>query len=95
MATSTLVLLVLAIVLALFGVAFTALGLSNERAYWSQRDPSGNSREESTRLAAIVARAGSLAVGEVRAPLRVAAIGVLMCYLAIGFAVVGALTELL
>lgn len=95
MATSTLVLLILAIVLALFGVAFTALGLSNERAYWSQRDPTGNAREESTRLAVIVSRAGRLAVGEVRAPLRIAAIGVLMCYLAIGIAVVAALTELL
>lgn len=94
-ATSTLVLLIFAIVLGLFGVAFAALGLSNERAYWSQRDPSGDSRAEATHLGTIIRRAGKLAVGEVRAPLRVAAIGVLMCYLALGFGVIALLTAVL
>jgi hypothetical protein len=93
--TSTLVLLILAIVVALFGAAFIALGLSNERAYWAQRDPSGDSRQEATSLSSILPRAGRLAVGEVRAPLRVAAIGVLMCYLAIGFAILAALFAVL
>lgn len=95
MATSTLVLLIIAIVLALFGVAFTALGLSNERAYWSQRDPSGDPRAEATGLGAIIPKAFSLAAGEVRASLRVAAIGVLMCYLALGFGVLAILTAVL
>lgn len=95
MATPTLVLLILAIVLALFGVAFIALGLSNERAYWAQRDPSGDSRAEATRLSAILRQAPRLAVGEARAPLRVAAIGVLMCYLAIAFALIGLLAAIL
>ena len=94
-ATSTLVLLIFAIVLGLFGVAFAALGLSNERAYWSQRDPSGDARAEATHLGKIIRRAGSLAVGEVRSPLRVSAIGFLMFYLALGFGVLALLTAVL
>jgi hypothetical protein len=93
-ATPTLVLIILAIVLALFGIAFIALGLSNERAYWAQRDPSGDSRAEATGLASVVTRAGRLAFSEARAPLRVAAIGVLMCYLALAFAVIAFLTAI-
>jgi hypothetical protein len=89
----TLVFIIIAVCLAAFGGAFVALGLSNERAYWSQRDPSGDPRTDATPLSAIVARAGHFAAGEYRAPLRVAAIGVLMCYLAIAFAVIGLITE--
>jgi hypothetical protein len=92
--TSTLVLIIIAVCLAAFGGAFVGLGLSNERAYWSQRDPSGDPRTDATPLRAIIARAGHFATGEYRAPLRVAAIGILMCYLAIAFAIIGLITEL-
>ena len=74
--------------LFLFGAAFVVLGMSNERAYWSQRDPSGDSRTDATKLSAIIRRSGHFAAGEYRAPLRIAAIGVLMCELAIAFAVI-------
>jgi len=93
-ATATLVLVIIAVILAIFGIAFVALGMSNERAYWSQRDPSGDARQDATRLSAVIRGAGRIAAGEVRAPLRVAAIGVLMCYLAAGFAVIALLTAL-
>ena len=82
-----LVLWIFAIILALFGIAFTALGLSSERTYWSQRDPSGNPRAEATKLHVVIRKAWSLATGDGRAPLRIAAIGVLMVYLAIAFAI--------
>ena len=73
---------IFAIALAAFGAAFAALGMNNERAYWSQRDPSGDPRREATPFRSIVARAGHFATGEYRAPLRVAAIGVLLWYAA-------------
>ena len=73
---------VFAIALALFGAAFAWLGMSNERAYWSQRDPSGDPRREATPFRTVLARAGHFATGEYRAPLRVAAIGVLLWYAA-------------
>lgn len=67
---------VFAIVLALFGIAFAWLRMSNELAYWSQRDPSGDPRKEVTPFQTVFARAGHFATGEYRAPLRVAAIQV-------------------
>lgn len=85
---------VFAIVLALFGVAFAALGMSNERAYWSQRDPSGDPRKEATPFRTVFARAGHFATGEYRAPLRVAAIGVLMLYGAVIAAIIAILLGL-
>lgn len=94
MSTAALVFVIIAVCLAGFGIAFIALGMSNERAYWSQRDPSGDARQDATRLSSVIRSAGRLAAGEVRAPLRVAAIGVLMCYLAAGFALVGVLVSL-
>jgi hypothetical protein len=75
-----------AIVLGLFGIAFTFFGMSNERAYWSQRDPSGDPRKEATPVGKVIAQAWHFATGDYRAPLRVAAIGVLMCWLALIFA---------
>lgn len=87
MSTTVLVLIILAICLLLFGAAFIGLGMSNERAYWSQRDPSGDPRREATPLSTVWKRAGHYAAGEYRAPLRVAAIGVLMVYLAIAAAI--------
>ncbi len=95
MSTTALTLVILAICLALFGIAFIALGMSNERAYWSQRDPQGDPRRDATPLAQVVKRAGHYATGEYRAPLRVAAIGVLMIWLAIASALIGILVEVL
>jgi hypothetical protein len=92
---TALTLVILAICLAAFGIAFIALGMSNERAYWSQRDPQGDPRRDATPLAQVVKSAGHYASGEYRAPLRVAAIGVIMIWLAIASAVIGVLVELL
>ncbi len=83
MSTTAIVFIVFAIVLALFAIAFIALGMSNERAYWSQRDPSGDPRTEATPLRTVFRRAWHYATGEYRAPLRVAAIGVVMLWLAL------------
>lgn len=88
MSTAALVFWMFALILFIFGAIFVGLGMSNERAYWSQRDPSGDSRTDATKLSAIIRRSGHFAAGEYRAPLRIVAIGVLMCELAIGFAVI-------
>ena len=95
MSITALTLIILGICLALFGVAFIALGMSNERAYWSQRDPQGDPRRDATPLAQIIKRAGHFAAGEYRAPLRVAAIGVIMIWMAVASAVIGLLVEVL
>ena len=95
MSITALTLIILAICLAAFGIAFIALGMSNERAYWSQRDPQGDPRRDETPLAQVVRRAGHYAAGEYRAPLRVAAIGVIMIWLAIASAIIGILVEIL
>jgi thiosulfate reductase cytochrome b subunit len=92
--TTALVLWIIALVLLAFGVVFALLGMNSERAYWTQRDPSGDARSEATRLSSIMRRAGHFATGEYRAPLRIAAIGVLMGELAIGFAVVALIATL-
>ena len=94
MPTAALVLWIIAIVLVAFGIVFAILGLNSERAYWSQRDPSGDARTDATKLSAIVRRAGHFATGEYRAPLRIAAIGVLMCEIALAFAVVALIATL-
>ena len=94
MPTAALVLWIIALVLAAFGVVFAILGLNSERAYWSQRDPSGDARTDATKLSAVVKRAGHFATGEYRAPLRIAAIGVLMCEIALAFAVVALIVTL-
>jgi hypothetical protein len=82
---------VFAVFLALFGIAFTALGLSYERGYWSQRDPSGDPRHDATGLRVVLRHTWHYATGEVRAPLRIAAIGVVMVYLAIVLGVIALL----
>lgn len=94
MPTAALVFWIIAIVLAVFGVVFAMLGMNSERAYWAQRDPSGDARTDATKLSAIVKRAGHFAAGEYRAPLRIAAIGVLLCEIAVGFAVVALIVTL-
>jgi thiosulfate reductase cytochrome b subunit len=86
--TAALVFWIIAAILFAFGVVFVALGLNSERAYWTQRDPSGDARTEATSLAAIIKQSGHFAAGEYRAPLRIAAIGVIMCEIAIGFAII-------
>jgi thiosulfate reductase cytochrome b subunit len=86
--TAALVFWIIALVLLAFGVVFVILGQNSERAYWVQRDPTGDARKDATTLATIARRAGHFAAGEYRAPLRITAIGVLMVYLSIAFAVV-------
>lgn len=94
MSTAALVFWMIALVLAVFGVVFVLLGQNSERAYWSQRDPSGDARREATSLGAIAKRAGHFATGEYRAPLRITAIGVLMVEIAVAFAVVALIVTL-
>ena len=79
------VLCTFAVVLAAFGLAFVATGLVSERSYWSQRDPQGDARHDATKLSTIIRTAFTLSVGEVRAPLRLAAIGVVLMYVALVF----------
>lgn len=95
MPVAAIVFLVFAIVLALFGLAFMLLGMSNERAYWSQRDPSGDPRKEATPFGAIVKNTWHYATGEYRAPLRVVAIGVLMMWLAVACLIITILISIL
>ena len=94
MSTAALVFWIIAVVLLVFALLFVALGMNSERAYWTQRDPSGDARKEATPLSAVLRRAGHFATGEYRAPLRIAAIGVLMGELAIGFAVIALIVTL-
>lgn len=95
MSTAALVLWFFALFLFLFGVVFVILGMNSERGYWTQRDPSGDARKEATPLGHVVAHAGHIATGEYRAPLRIAAIGVLLWYVAIGFAVIALAASLI
>jgi hypothetical protein len=82
---------IIAIVLAIFGVLFVAVGMASERSYWMQRDPSGDAAREATKLSVIIRHAGRLATGEIRAPLRIAAIGVILIVLAAIAAVIALL----
>ena len=95
MPTAALVFWIIALVLAAFGVVFVLIGQNSERAYWAQRDPSGDARREATSLGTIARRAGHFATGEYRAPLRITAIGVLLLQLALGFAVIALIVTLL
>jgi hypothetical protein len=92
--TAALVFWIIAVVLFLFALLFVVLGMNSERAYWTQRDPSGDARTEATPLSAVIRRAGHFATGEYRAPLRIAAIGVLMGELALGFGVIALIVTL-
>lgn len=94
MPTTALVFWIIAAVLVVFGAVFVALGMNSERAYWSQRDPSGDPRTEATSLSTVIRRAGHVAAGEYRAPLRIAAIGVLMGEVALGAAVIALILTL-
>ncbi len=88
MSTAALVFWIIAIVLLAFAAVFVLVGLNSERSYWAQRDPSGDARKEATKFSAIVKRSGHFATGEYRAPLRIAALGVMLGELAIGFGIV-------
>ena len=93
MSIAVLVFLIFAIALALFGLAFVWLGMSSERAYWFQRDPHGDPANESTPFGGVAKRAFSIAFSDTRAPLRIAAIGVLMWWCAaIALVLAGLLT---
>jgi hypothetical protein len=83
-----------AIVLAVLGIVFVLLGQNSERAYWVQRDPSGDARTEATSIGAVAAKAWRIAPGEYRAPLRIMAIGVILIELAIVFAIVAVVVRL-
>lgn len=82
-------------VLLIFGIVFAELGMTSERAYWSQRDPSGDPRSEATPFRTVFKEARHLAVSEERAPLRIAAIGVMMCWVGIPLLIIGALLLIL
>lgn len=78
----------------IFGLVFVLLGMNSERGYWVQRDPTGDARTEATPLRTVIRKAGHFATGEYRAPLRIAAIGVIMCEAAVCLAVVALITTL-
>lgn len=83
MLVTSLVLLIFGIVLGVFGLVFANMGQRGERGYWSQRDPSGNAASEATPLRVVAMHTWRYAAGEVRAPLRIMAMGVLMLWLAL------------
>jgi hypothetical protein len=91
----TLVFGFLAIFLAGFGAAFAYFGMSSERAYWYQRDPQGDPAHEATPFSAVARRAFRLSAAETRAPLRIAAIGVVLWWVALGCLLVAVLAWLL
>ena len=93
MNTAAVTFLVFAIVLAIFGTLFVVLGLSNERAYWSQRDTQGDPRRDATKFRSIVKQTWHFAAGEYRAPLRVAAIGVLLWWISVACLIIALILE--
>ncbi len=94
MSIAALVLWMFAFFLFLFGALFVLLGMNSERGYWVQRDPTGDARREATPLTSVIRRAAHFAAGEYRAPLRIAAIGVLMCEVAVCLGIVALIVTL-
>lgn len=90
MSVTVLVFLILGIFLVLFGVGFALYGMSSEKAYWFQRDPQGNPAREATPFRRVYTHAFAIAVSDERAPLRIAAIGVVLVYLGIASLVLSA-----
>jgi hypothetical protein len=80
---TVIVLLLLGTFLIMFGIAFALYGMSSEKAYWFQRDPKGNPSREATPFRKVYTHAFAIAVSDERAPLRIAAIGVVLVYLGI------------
>lgn len=95
MTISTEVFLFFAIGLFAFGLVFVLLGLSSERGYWSQRDPSGDAKRAATKFHTIYHRAFTIAAGEYRAPLRIAAIGVVLWYFAVAAAILAVIAAVI
>lgn len=95
MTIATETVLFFAIAFFIFGLVFVLLGLSSERGYWSQRDPSGDARKAATGFHTIYHRAFSIAAGEYRAPLRIAAIGVVLWYFAIASLIIAGVIAVL
>ena len=83
MSVTVIVLLLLGTFLILFGIAFALYGMSSENAYWFQRDPKGNPSREATPFRKVYTHAFAIAASDERAPLRIAAIGVVLVYLGI------------
>ena len=83
MSVTVIVFLLLGAFLILFGIAFALYGMSSEKAYWFQRDPKGNPSREATPFRKVYTHAFAIAVRDERAPLRIAAIGVVLVYLGI------------
>ena len=81
MSVTVIVFLLLGAFLILFGIAFALYGMSSEKAYWFQRDPKGNPSREATPFRKVYTHAFAIALSDERAPLRIAAIGVVLVYL--------------
>lgn len=94
MSTTVLVFLILGIFLILFGLGFAFYGMSSEKAYWFQRDPQGNPAREATPFRKVYTHAFAIAVSDERAPLRIAAIGVVLIYLGIASLIASAIFAL-
>lgn len=94
MSIASLVLWMFAIFILIFGLVFVLVGMNSERAYWVQRDPNGDARQDATPLGKIIRRAGHFAAGEYRAPLRITAVGILMCRVAVGLALISLIITL-
>jgi hypothetical protein len=80
---TVIVFLLLGAFLIIFGLVFALYGMSSEKAYWFQRDPQGNPAREATPFRKVYTHAFAIAVSDERAPLRIAAIGVVLIYLGI------------
>lgn len=94
MSITVLVFLILGIFLILFGLGFAFYGMSSEKAYWFQRDPHGNPAREATPFRKVYTHAFTIAVSDERAPLRIAAIGVVLIYLGIASLIASAIFAL-
>jgi len=92
--STELIWLFLGIFLALFGLGFTLYGMSSEKAYWYQRDPQGNPSREATPFRKVYTHAFAIAFSDDRAPLRIAAIGIVLVYLAIVSFIIAAVVAL-
>lgn len=83
MTVAVITLVLLGVFLILFGIAFALYGMSSEKAYWFQRDPHGNPAHEATPFRKVYTHAFAIAVSNERAPLRIAAIGIVLVYVGI------------
>jgi len=91
---TVIVFLLLGIFLILFGIAFALYGMSSEKAYWFQRDPQGNPAHEATPFRKVYTHAFTIAVSDERAPLRIAAIGVVLVYLGVASLVIAGIAAI-